>query len=204
LENEMKRFSIIIGFLTLIIPITISQDFTKENKTFRKKINKEFKNPDESPLTKEDFETFKSLSFFPLNESFSVQAVLVINNLPQLFKMPTTTDRQPIYSTYGELIFTLNGTEYILQVYQNQDLLNKEGFEDYLFVPFTDETNGKETYGGGRYLDFRIPTTESVVVDFNKAYNPYCAYSDRYSCPKVPPINHLPIRVEAGVLKWDH
>jgi hypothetical protein len=118
--------------------------------------------------------------------------------------MPTSTDRMPLYSKYGELTFKINGKELTLQVFQNQELIKREGYEDYLFVPFADLTNGGETYGGGRYLDFHIPKSDEVYIDFNKAYNPYCAYSDRYSCPKVPDENYLDVLVEAGVLKWDH
>jgi len=167
-------------------------------------MNKEFKDPNESPLTKEDLKTFKKLEFFTLNQNYRVEATLTINASPQLFKMPTSTDRLPVYSTYGELSFELNDEHYTLQVYQNQQLQTTAGYEDYLFVPFADETNGDETYGGGRYLDFRMPKTDEVIIDFNKAYNPYCAYSDRYSCPKVPEANILPIRIEAGVLNWGH
>ena len=166
-------------------------------------MNKEFKDPAESPLTKEDMKNFKKLEFFTLYEAYEVEASFTINPSPQLFKMTTSTDRLPVYSTYGELSFELNGEQYTLQVYQNQQLQTTAGYEDYLFVPFADETNGIETYGGGRYLDFRIPTTDKVSIDFNKAYNPYCAYNHNYSCPKVPEANTLPIRIEAGVLNWE-
>lgn len=167
-------------------------------------MNKEFKDPNESPLVKEDLTTFKKLHFFALDESYRVEATLTINASPQLFKMSTSTDRLPVYSTYGELSFELNGEQYALQVYQNQQLQTTAGYEDYLFIPFADETNGYETYGGGRYLDFRIPTTDKIYIDFNKSYNPYCAYSDRYSCPKVPEANILSFRIEAGVMNWVH
>ena len=73
------------------------------------------------------------------------------------------------------------------------------GYENSLFVPFTDLTNGKETYGGGRYMDVEIPEGDSIVLDFNKAYNPYCAYSTNYSCPIPPKENDLPISINAGL-----
>jgi uncharacterized protein (DUF1684 family) len=75
----------------------------------------------------------------------------------------------------------------------------EEAYVDYLFLPFSDATNGNETYSGGRYIDLRIPTSDSVLIDFNKAYNPYCAYNPKYSCPIVPKQNRLPIPVRAGV-----
>ena len=75
-------------------------------------------------------------------------------------------------------------------------------YKDYLFLPFTDPTNGVTTYGGGRYLDLMIPATKVVQLDFNKAYNPYCAYSGNYSCPIPPEENHLEIEIKAGVKKY--
>jgi uncharacterized protein (DUF1684 family) len=71
-----------------------------------------------------------------------------------------------------------------------------------LFLPFLDTTNGIETYGGGRFLDMRIPKSKEVIIDFNKAYNPYCAYNYNYSCPIVPLENNLSIKVKAGVKKF--
>jgi uncharacterized protein (DUF1684 family) len=77
--------------------------------------------------------------------------------------------------------------------------MQQEGMEDYLFLPFLDETNGFETYGGGRYLDLRIPVGDTIEIDFNTAYNPFCAYNEKYSCPIVPRENYLQTRIEAGV-----
>ena len=88
-----------------------------------------------------------------------------------------------------------------LTAYRNIDLSRLEGYRNYLFVPFTDLTNGESTYGGGRYLDLEGPLGNAVELDFNRAYNPYCAYGGAYSCP-IPPIeNHLGVAVRAGVLK---
>ena len=73
---------------------------------------------------------------------------------------------------------------------------------DYLFLPFLDLTNGKTTYSGGRYIDLRIPEGDTIIIDFNKAFNPYCAYSHHYSCPVVPSENYLDFEVRAGVKKF--
>ena len=194
-------------FLLLFMALSASlfaQEFEKDNQDYRDEINKEFADPSLSPLTKEDLVNFTALEFFPIDSSYKVRAQFSLYSNPILFRMPTSTDRMPLYSKYGELTFKINGKELTLQVFQNQELIKREGYEDYLFVPFADLTNGGETYGGGRYLDFHIPKSDEVYIDFNKAYNPYCAYSDRYSCPKVPDENYLDVLVEAGVLKWDH
>ena len=97
------------------------------------------------------------------------------------------------------MIFDLKEKPFKLNIYQNQDLIKKEGFEDYLFLPFLDNTNGEESYGGGRYIDMRIPDGDTIIVDFNSAYNPYCAYNEKYSCPIVPRENYLDTEVRAGV-----
>jgi uncharacterized protein (DUF1684 family) len=89
-----------------------------------------------------------------------------------------------------------------LAIYQNVDLVNTAGYEDYLFIPFKDLTNGEDTYGGGRYLDLKIPEGETILIDFNRAYNPYCAYNHNYSCPIPPFENHLKVKIEAGVKKY--
>ena len=89
--------------------------------------------------------------------------------------------------------------EYKLNVYQSQELLKSAEYKDYLFIPFTDATSGNETYEGGRYIDLTIPTSDHALINFNKAYHPYCAYTDGYNCPVPPQENTLPIKIEAGV-----
>jgi uncharacterized protein (DUF1684 family) len=81
------------------------------------------------------------------------------------------------------------------------DLKAKPGYEDYLFLPFSDQTTGVTSYGGGRYLDVRIPQGDTILLDFNRAYNPYCAYNEKYSCPRIPPENHLEVAIPVGVMK---
>ena len=119
-----------------------------------------------------------------------------------MFKMKTTTTRLPEYVKYGEVVFTIDGTEFKLSVYQSPDIMKNPGYEDYLFIPFTDKTNGNETYEVGRYIEFRIPKSEDVIVDFNQCYNPYCSYSARFSCPIPPAENDLPIEIPAGEKKF--
>ena len=86
-----------------------------------------------------------------------------------------------------------------LNIYRNLDIVNKEGYEDYLFLPFLDDTNGFESYGGGRYIELDVTEEDNLVIDFNSAYNPYCTYNEKYSCPIVPRENYLPIEINAGV-----
>lgn len=166
---------------------------------FQKTINAEYKDASTSPLKDKDRKGFESLDFFKFDSTYVVSAQFKRVENAEWFNMKTTTDRVSKERIYGVLSFKLKGETFSLNVYQGQELMTKEGFEDYLFLPFLDETNGVESYGGGRYLDMTIPETDSVVIDFNKAYNPYCAYNERFSCPVVPRVNYLKTRVEAGV-----
>lgn len=119
--------------------------------------------------------------------------------------MNTSTKKPQHYRKYGELRFQLNGKQRRLSVYQSLALLKVPEYADYLMVPFTDKTNGFSSYGGGRYLDLRFADVQSgrVLLDFNKAYSPYCAYSTGYSCPIPPAENQLPVAIRAGVMS-DH
>jgi uncharacterized protein (DUF1684 family) len=172
------------------------------SKEFQDNLNKEYGNREESPLTEEDFKVFKSLDFFPISEKFIVEAKFTRTPNEKVFKMKTSTTRLPDYVKYGELTFSMDGKVFRLNLYQNIELTKKEGYEDYLFLPFSDLTCGKESYIGGRYIDMRIPKGDTVIIDFNKAYNPYCAYNHKYSCPIVPLENDLAIEIVAGVKKF--
>lgn len=160
--------------------------------------NAEFKDPARSPLDKKKRKKFTGLCFYDINLAYHVKATFIRTEAPILFRMKTTTTRLPEYSKYGEVEFTLDGTIYRLGVYQSQDLLKRPGFENYLFIPFTDLTTGDETYHVGRYIDFKIPDGNEVIVDFNRCYFPTCSYADGYSCPIPPEENRLPIRIPAG------
>lgn len=142
----------------------------------------------------------KDMISFPIDLDYRVEAKLEVANGMPFFAMKTTTSRYSTERIYGYVIFTLAGREFRLPVYQSKDLMATTEYADYLFFPFSDETNGKQTYGGGRYIDLRIPKEgDNLVVDFNMAYNPYCAYSARFSCPLVPAENQMDIEVAAGI-----
>ncbi|TYB79539.1 DUF1684 domain-containing protein [Bizionia myxarmorum] len=161
--------------------------------------NADFKDASKSPLKAKDRKVFKTLDFFPVDSSFIVSATLKRTPDSEWFLMQTTTDRVSNERIYGVITFELKGKNYALAIYQGQELMKQEGFEDYLFLPFIDNTNGETTYGGGRYLDLRIPENDVIIVDFNKSYNPYCAYDEKYSCPIVPRDNYVDVEVKAGV-----
>lgn len=169
----------------------------EEIQHYQTELNAEFANPDTTILEKDVFATFKKLEFYPIDLTYYVQAKLVRTPNEKPFLMPTTTDRLPEYVKYGELHFQIDSLDLVLDIFQNTT--PKEEYKNNLFLPFTDWTSGDGSYGGGRYIDVLIPETDSLVIDFNKAYNPYCAYNKHYSCPIPPKQNDLPIRIEAGV-----
>lgn len=166
---------------------------------FQRKLNASFKDATTSPLKDKDRKEFFGLDYFPVDSSYVVMARLERTPETEYFEIRTTTDRISRERVYGVLHFNLEGNAYKLNVYQGEGNLSKKGFEDYLFLPFLDQTNGEGSYNGGRYIDLRTPQGDSITIDFNTAYNPYCAYNEKYSCPIVPRVNYLPLKVEAGV-----
>ncbi len=169
---------------------------------YQQELNAAYKDGSKSPLKKNDLKNFKGLDFFKVDSSFIVKAKLTRIEDSPIFEMQTTTERKPLYKEYGLLNFTLKGNDYELTVYQSQDDLRDEKYKDYLFVPFTDFTSGNESYGGGRYMDLKttdIMPDDTLLLNFNNTYNPYCAYNDKYSCPLTPRKNHLNLEVKAGV-----
>lgn len=196
----------LIVILTALLTITACSqkketfdDYTAAIREFQYEMNKEFTEKETSPLTEVGMKNFTSLDFFPIDSTFKIRALFKLNESPRIFEMPTTTERRPLYKTYGTATFELDGKEHILHIYQNQELIKDPEYEKHLFIPFTDSTNNFETYGGGRYIDLEIPEGDTIIIDFNKAYNPYCAYNHKYSCPIPPKENDLSIAIKAGV-----
>ncbi|MBL7962882.1 MAG: DUF1684 domain-containing protein [Flavobacteriales bacterium] len=178
-----------------------AQDAWRDSlEAYWERINAAYRDTAHSPLKPEDRAVFTALERFPIDPAYRVQARFKPAKSPVPFTMRTTTQRQPVYVAYGTLEFKLNGRKCRLTVYR--DAVPRPGLETHLFLPFTDATNGEETYGGGRYMDLAAPLGATVELDFNRAYNPYCAYGGRYSCPIPPKENHLPVAVRAGVLKF--
>jgi len=166
---------------------------------FQKTLNAEYKDASTSPLKAKDLKTFKGLDFFKFDSSFVAIATLKRTPDTEWFNMRTTTDRLSKERVFGVLSFEIQGQGFQLNVYQGKELMQTEGFTDYLFLPFMDDTNGSSTYAGGRYIDLRVPEGDTMKIDFNTAYNPYCAYNEKYSCPILPRENYVATKVEAGV-----
>ncbi len=205
IKFKMKKIIFIFLISASIIGCTQEKSFnhTEDIEQFQYKMNVEFSDKKTTPLKKKDFKKFKELAFFTIDEVYKITANFERTPNEPIFEMPTTTERLPLYTQFGIATFTFNGKEVSLRIYQNQKLVLDLEYKDHLFIPFNDLTNGNETYEGGRYIDLEKPKGNTIVIDFNKAYNPYCAYNEKYSCP-IPPIeNDMQIEIKAGVLAFD-
>jgi len=185
---------------------SLTKVYQSEVLDFQKKLHEDYTSTEESPLTEEEIEKFKSLGghkFFPLQNTLRIVARLdrTVNEKNVQFK--TSTDRIAIYDVYGIAHFEMEGKPYAVKIYQSPVMKKMAEYKDHLFFPFNDLTNGNETYGGGRYIDLKIPNDDKLIIDFNKAYNPYCAYSDKYSCPVPPLDNYIDKEIKAGIMNLE-
>jgi len=143
----------------------------------------------------------KLLNFFPVNKNYRVIADFERLKDGKWFSMETSGTLKKVYRVYGVIRFTIHDTAVRMNIYQSQNLMTKDQYKDYLFLPFTDLTTGEETYASGRYIDltFKDIIDNKVMIDFNKAYNPSCAYvSGKYNCPIPPKENSLNLAILAG------
>jgi hypothetical protein len=162
----------------------------------RAAITYKFLNPATTPLSQAKLANFKGLPYYEVNKKYLVETTFKPSGNQTIFAMPHTLNRAYEYVEAGTLSFTLNGKNLQLMSYT---LKGEMADSVQLFIPFTDLTGGKTTYGGGRYLDVNATlSNKKVWVDFNLAYNPYCAYNVNFSCPIPPKQNHLPMAIEAG------
>lgn len=195
------KCTLILLFTTLIAFAQTTAEIMTEIEDYQASENEKFGTKETTILTEEGFKEFKKLDYYPINLKFRVAAKFVRTPNEKPFLMPTTTDRTPEYVKYAEAHFTVDGKSLELALFQNTAGYDDPDYADYLFLPFTDLTSGDGSYGGGRFLDARIPKEgiETIIIDFNKAYNPYCAYNSGYSCPIPPEENDLLVRIEAGI-----
>jgi len=147
----------------------------------------------------------KLMHFFPIDESYRVVADFEKTKDNKWFLMETSGHEKKMYKVYGTASFKLHDTLIKLNFYQSQNLMADPRYKDYLVLMFTDGTSGIESYEVGRYLDFTFNDIKNnkVVIDFNKAYNPYCAYAKGYNCPIPPKENNIPVAIRAGEEKYE-
>jgi uncharacterized protein (DUF1684 family) len=155
-----------------------------------------FRQADWSPVPEDERGHFEGLHYFPINLNWRFEGPItqydsIINDTI----IGTKGDLRPALR-YGYFNFTINDQQHRLEIYQI--VRSDTAYQNYLFLGFTDETTGKLTYGTGRYIDLTIKSDNHYVVDFNTAYNPYCAYNPKYTCAIPPDENTLPVQIKAG------
>jgi uncharacterized protein (DUF1684 family) len=150
-------------------------------------------------------EDLKHLDFYPPDKSARIEADFQLTPQAEPFELPTYSGVTRTYRLWGKASFVLNHTPLTVHVFENMTLRGNPLYQDYLFFPFKDETNGMTTYGGGRYLNLSKSDAADgkITIDFNKGYNPWCAYSDGYNCPIPPVENHLPMPIQAGEKNYE-
>jgi uncharacterized protein (DUF1684 family) len=183
---------VVLAIVILLFFTTLS--WTQDDAITKKRTEKE-NYLREHVLDKRENLSMQSLDFFSFSESWIIKAKLV-RNRGEKIKIPTSTERVANYRRYGYLCFEIDNQPYRLTIYENLAIPKKK--RTTFFVPFKDQTAPIETYGGGRYLDLPRTKNDTVSINFNDAYNPYCVYSHRYSCPIPPAENHLEVSITAG------
>jgi uncharacterized protein (DUF1684 family) len=156
---------------------------------FRAEKDEFFGSHPQSPLTREQKKEFKGLNYFPENNALCLEVKVDEFPVKERFEMQTSTGDVQHYEKFGKFRFLVDGAEAELTIYQSPN-----GF----FLPFVDSLAGRETYPAGRYLEPEPLPGGRFIVDFNVAYNPYCAYNEMWSCPITPAENRLKVAVHAG------
>lgn len=200
----MKRSNLFIGIglIAVISLIIFSLQGGKSAADYQAFIEKERKEKDEymksgegSPFLKDTI-PFEGLKYFPVNEKYNIKAKLKPVEEKKVVLLGTSDGKEQKYLEYAYAIFDLDGIENKLLILE---LMDAGPLRGKLFLAFADESSGIETYGAGRYLDVKkVPAATSIDLDFNLAYNPYCAYTESFSCPFPPKENILKVAILAG------
>lgn len=196
-----KNIILLVGAAVILAAIAYTLTGTESPEAYQEKIEAErerqFKyirfNID-SPLTDEQKQSFTKLNFYPIDPSYKVKALMVPIENKKVREVPLTDGSKERYIEHSYAEFELDGKPQKLLLMQSMDEADKRNF----FLAFADETSGLETYGGGRYINARQDGKTSITIDFNLAYNPYCAYNPDYACPIPPKENIMEIPIPVG------
>jgi len=175
-----------------------ADEYVKGIETMRREKDYFFKEDSESPIPHTLRGTLTGLAYFPVDPKYRMPARLIKNPNPERIVLATSKGVPREMVRHGVFEFGIGGKEQRLAAYKSVPQPGHHHESESLFVPFRDSTSGKETYAAARYLDIEERPTDEYVIDFNLAYNPYCAYSDDYVCPFPPPENWLSIPILSG------
>lgn len=186
--------AVVAGFYYSFTGSDTSEAYVARIEQVRTEKDNSFRSADGSPFG--DSIEFTGLHYFPIDARYRVNARLTEINPKKPVVLPTSDGREKSYLEYAYAEFTLDGVQNKLLILEIMDMGPYRGT---LFLAFADKTSANETYGAGRYLDVKkVPGATSITLDFNEAYNPYCAYNDTYSCPFPPKENVLAVEIKAG------
>ncbi len=197
-QNQFMKYITTLLLTACFFPLIAQQEsYVEKIENNRKKHVSEMTDPTKRILNEEEIAKYISHDYFPIDSTYRL-FTKVLPAEKEILKMPTSAKRIKTFEVMGCVAIQLPDMEIdTLYILQDVELRKKWGYEKDYFIPFKDQTSGQETYGGGRYLDVKI-FGDDVVIDFNKAYNPYCAFSARYNCPIPPKRNFLKISIAAG------
>lgn len=200
----MKTRNIFIVVIVALVIITMFNSFqgSDDQEAYVEEIQQEREDKDhfmrtskDSPIDEHDRKNFKGLNYFPPDSKYRIAATLTPVKDKHAIVLFTNGGEEEHYLPYAYADFDLGNQSNKLLILEIMDGENR----GTLFLAFGDETSARETYGAGRYLDVKkVPGSSTITLDFNKAYNPYCAYNDGYSCPMPPTENLLRIPIRAG------
>jgi uncharacterized protein len=197
-KNILLLFTVVILITIVFYASTGSQDdaaYTEEIRREREDKDRFMRTSEESPFAKTKNE-FKGLNYFPPDPQYRIMAKLIPASDKKVVVLNTSDGKTQRYLEYAYAEFELNDVHNKLLILEIMDM---GPFREKLFLAFGDETSARETYGAGRYLDVqKVPGSTTITLDFNKAYNPYCAYNNTYSCPLPPQENLLIVPIKAG------
>ena len=207
---EQKWFLVLMSFLSLLLWAVIVEPVRSKDgedpmerreekiRAFREKRDLFFKDDSNSPLKESAKKKFKGLVYYPIDLKYAVIGSIEkysTDPKPLYANLPTNKEREKKYVKYGRFKFTLEGKEHLLQIYRPL------GGGD-LFLPFKDKTSGGETYPEGRYLHVEPMLGGKVLIDFNRACNPFCEYNEKFTCPFAPKENWLDVEIRAGEKRY--
>jgi uncharacterized protein len=202
----VKKIAVILlGLVVMVVVIYSMQDkespagYANDIEQEREKKELFMRTNEESPM-KNSADGYKPLKYFPADLHYKVDAKLENIEDKKIRTLSSSDGVDKIYLEFGYAVFSLDGVDNRLLILE---ITEKGPYRGTLFLAFADNTSGKETYGAGRYLDLKkIPAMTAMTLDFNLAYNPYCAYSDKFSCPFPPPENVMKVAIAAGEKTW--
>lgn len=179
----------------------VQQSYAEQIAEHQRHYMEEFIKDERAPLDEGDL---KHVHFYPANEEMKCDCDFRLTPDSKPFELSTYSGKTKPFRQYGIATCNIMGKNTDVHIYASLRTIAMPGYKDYLFLPFKDLTNGDDTYGGGRYIDLKTGDIKNgkVTIDFNKCYNPWCAYSDGYNCPIPPNENHFDLEIKAGEMMW--